>query len=539
MHPQSSAAFPLVSVIIPCYNQGGYLPDALASIWEQAYPAVEVIVVDDGSSDTTQEVAATYPAVKYIYQSNQGPSVARNTGVVHSSGLYVVFLDADDWLLPNALQTNVAYLLQHPDAAFVSGGHRKVYVATGAIAEQTQAVMDNHYFHLLHGNYIGMLATVMCQRWIFNLLAFDPELRGSEDYDLYLRIARRYPVVHHTHLIAAYRIHISNTSANAAMMLSSALAVLERQYKHLQNKAEQQAYVRGQTFWQDYYNSPPEKPVSQPAGETDAVKLWTPAPLLAIEKFLKSQPPMFKKALKKYTPDAGLKLLHRVGVYKGYVPAKGHIALGDLARTTPFSNEFGYDRGGPIDRYYIERFLQEEAAAIQGRVLEIGDNEYTLRFGQQVTKSDILHVHASNPNATFVGDLSNAPHIPDEVFDCIVLTQTLHLIYDYKAALVTCHRILKPGGVLLLTVPGITPIDRGEWKKTWYWSFTDKALLRLLPDTFASDTLEVNSFGNVLVASAFLYGMGVAELTLSQLDEYDPQFQVINTVKTVKAHYRA
>ena len=539
MYPHPSAAFPLVSIIIPCYNQGEYLFAALASIWKQTYPAMEVIVVDDGSTDTTKEVATAQPAVKYIYQSNQGPSMARNTGVAQSSGDYVVFLDADDWLLPDALHTNVAYLSQHPEAAFVSGGHRKVYVATGATEEHAQEVSGDHYFHLLHGNYIGMLGTVMFQRWIFNSLAYDPQLRGSEDYDLYLRIARTHPVVHHTHLIAAYRIHGTNTSADAALMLNSALAVLERQHKHLQNRAEKQAYERGQMFWQDYYNAPQSKPAPLPTGETEAVKLRTPTTVQAIDKFLKSQSPMLKQVIKKLTPDAGLKLLHRVGVYKGYVPAVGHIALGDFARTTPFSNDFGYDRGDPIDRYYIERFLQEETALIQGRVLEIGDNEYTLRFGTRVTKSDILHVDASNSNATFVGDLSNASHIPDEIFDCIVLTQTLHLIYDYKAALKTCHRILKPGGTLLLTVPGISPIDRGEWKKTWYWSFTDKALLRLLPDTFASDTLEVNSFGNVLVASAFLYGMSVAELTQGQLEEYDPQFQVINTVKAVKAYDHA
>jgi hypothetical protein len=108
------------------------------------------------------------------------------------------------------------------------------------------------------------------------------------------------------------------------------------------------------------------------------------------------------------------------------------------------------------------------------------------------------------------------------------------LIYDFKSALHTCHRILKPGGVLLLTVPGITPIDPGEWKETWYWSFTDKALSRIVTEIFGNGQVQVQSFGNVHVAAAFLYGVGRAELPPEKLDFYDPQFQVINTVKAVK-----
>jgi ubiquinone/menaquinone biosynthesis C-methylase UbiE len=143
-------------------------------------------------------------------------------------------------------------------------------------------------------------------------------------------------------------------------------------------------------------------------------------------------------------------------------------------------------------------------------------------------------VDATNPKATFIGDLSNAPQLPDNAFDCIVLTQTLHLIYDIKGALATCYRILKPGGALLLTSPGITPIDHGEWKKTWYWSFTDKALIKLFEESFPVSNVEVKTFGNVFVATAFLYGMGVTEVPQTSLDYHYPHFQVIITVKAVK-----
>lgn len=245
---------------------------------------------------------------------------------------------------------------------------------------------------------------------------------------------------------------------------------------------------------------------------------------------------MIKQLIKKIAPASSLRLLHKAGLYKNYKPAIGQAWAGDFERLSPLSTEFGYDRGGPVDRYYIEGFLQRESASVQGRVLEIGDNEYTLRFGgKKVSKSDILHVDESNPAATFVGDLSHTPHIPDNLFDCIVLAQTLHLIYDFKGALQTCHRLLKPGGTLLLTVPYITSIDHGEWKKTWYWSFTDKAMQKLMEDVFPAATLEVKSYGNVYAATAFLQGMGLPEVDKKKLDHHDQHFQVIVSVKAVKA----
>lgn len=230
-----------------------------------------------------------------------------------------------------------------------------------------------------------------------------------------------------------------------------------------------------------------------------------------------------------------MRLFHKAGLYAGYIPRLGSIQTGDLNRKTPFSREFGYDRGGPVDRYYIENFLRNESGSIRGRVLEIGDNSYTMEFGgANVTKSDVLHIHADNPKATIVGDLSNVPQIPDNSFDCIILTQTLHLIYDVKGALKTCERILKPGGVLLLTVPGISQIDHDEWNDIWLWSFTRASMRKLTAEVFPPSQVSINTHGNVFIATAFLYGMGVSEVSREQLDFMDPHYQVIITVKAVK-----
>ncbi|MEX2404751.1 MAG: class I SAM-dependent methyltransferase [Balneolales bacterium] len=216
-------------------------------------------------------------------------------------------------------------------------------------------------------------------------------------------------------------------------------------------------------------------------------------------------------------------------------PPVGTIQWGDFRRVNPISRKYGFDRGGPIDRYYIKNFLARHSNEIKGRVLEIGDNNYTKHYGgKKVDRSDILHVHSDNPKATFVGDLTDAEHVPSNAFDCVVLTQTLHLIYDYKKALQTCYRLLKPGGSLLLTVPGISQIEDGEWGKNWLWSFTERSMELIFKETFPEAETEIEKFGNVLSASAFLYGLGVNEVTKKELDFIDPLYQVLITVKATK-----
>ncbi|WP_242922456.1 glycosyltransferase [Pontibacter liquoris] len=539
MAEASLTDLPLVSVIIPCYNHGAYLPEAFESIWQQKYPAVEVIVVDDGSTDDTRTITEKYAGVTYIYQKNQGLSAARNTGIRHSTGELLVFLDADDWLLPGGIQANVRYLQQHPALAFVSGAHDKVFVDEGLVREEVYEVTGNHYQQLLQGNYIGMHATVMYRRWVFDALQYDVSLKFCEDYDLYLNIARKYPVAHHTHKIAAYRLHTTNMSANIPRMLATVLQVLDRQKNRLQSPAEERAFAAGHQVWKDYYSKELYQKLRRgkiPATGKALITLLKTKPSLFVKYMASQSSPTLKSLVKKNTPAFGLKLLQKMGLQKRGKPAIGQVALGDFARTSPFSTQFGYDRGGPVDRYYIENFLRAEGESIKGRALEIGDNEYTLLFGgPRITQSDILHVDATNPKATFVGDISDAPQLPSNTFDTIVLTQTLHLIYDFRAALATCHRILKPGGTLLLTVPGITPIDHGEWKETWYWAFTDKAMRRLMADAFPQGNIAVETYGNVFAATAFLYGMGLPEVPKVKLDHHDPHFQVIITVKAVKA----
>jgi SAM-dependent methyltransferase len=220
-------------------------------------------------------------------------------------------------------------------------------------------------------------------------------------------------------------------------------------------------------------------------------------------------------------------------------PIVGYVRFGDLGRVQPISRVFGLDRGGRalcIDRYYIEQFLSTRAGEIQGRVLEIADDIYTARFGNgKVTRSDILHVNDTNPRATLIADLTKADTIPSDSFDCIICTQTLQFIYDLRAAVNTLHRILRPGGVLLATVPGISQISRYDMDR-WgdYWRFTTRSLETLLGEFWPRENVEVRSCGNVLAAVAYLHGLTTRELTSLQLDSYDPDYQLVLTVRAVK-----
>jgi SAM-dependent methyltransferase len=218
------------------------------------------------------------------------------------------------------------------------------------------------------------------------------------------------------------------------------------------------------------------------------------------------------------------------------IPEPSSVDFGHLRRLEPFGRHFGTDRGGALDRWYIESFLASHAPDIRGSVLEIGNDCYTRQFGgSRVGATDILHVNADNPRATIVADLADAPGIPDAHFDALVVTQALHMIYDVAAAVRTMHRILRPGGTLLLTVPGITQVPAGTtWSDTWYWAFTPLAVRRLLGETFGPGQVTVTAYGNVLSAAAMLYGLSSSDLREDELAATDPEYPVIIGARAIR-----
>ena len=223
--------------------------------------------------------------------------------------------------------------------------------------------------------------------------------------------------------------------------------------------------------------------------------------------------------------------------YRIQWPRMGSVNFGDFYRTTPISPIFGIDRGFPVDRYYIEKFIEDNADYIKGRCLELGDAFYINKFGgDRVQQIDVLHYVEGNPEATIIADLTCADHIPSNIFDCIIFTQTLQMIYDMKSALYHLYRILKPGGVLLLTSHGNSKIGRRLGRDGWgeYWHLTTQSAERLFNETFPGCQISVGSYGNVLSAMCALHGVVSEEIDKKELDFIDPDFEVIVTAKVVK-----
>ena len=203
----------------------------------------------------------------------------------------------------------------------------------------------------------------------------------------------------------------------------------------------------------------------------------------------------------------------------------------------PASRRFAFDRGTPIDRYFIQRFLERNAEDIRGRVLEVGDPGYTQKYGRdRVSRSDVLHVTPGNPEATIVGDLATGKGLPRGVYDCLILTQTLHVIYDVHSAVSNIHGLLAPGGAALVTIPGITPVSRYDADR-WgdYWRMTPAAVQRLFSEAFSPEDVKIEVFGNVRLSAAYLYGLAVEEIPASALAESDVDYPLLICIRAQKA----
>lgn len=221
---------PFISVVITCYNHGRYLGQAIESVIRQTYVNREVIVVDDGSTDNTAEVARRYD-VRYHYKENAGLSAARNTGMELCKGNHVLFLDADDLLMPETLEISIGLLMEHPDWAFVSGNYIWIDCAGQPIDNGIARgipVEKDHYEALLRSNYIGMHGTVLYRRDLLTGIGgFREDLNAVEDYDVYLRLAKDHPVGCHPGVMAEYRQHGSNMTGDPLRMLSAGIEVLK------------------------------------------------------------------------------------------------------------------------------------------------------------------------------------------------------------------------------------------------------------------------------------------------------------------------
>ena len=244
-----------VAVVIPCYNQAAYLGEAISSALNQSVVPDEVIVIDDGSTDHTRVVAESFERVRCISQENRGSAGARNTGLQVCTSDFVVFLDADDRLLPNAIEAGVRELERRPECAFVFGRYR--YLSTDGTARTPVSVRDvsDPYAAFLRGNFVVMQAAVMYRRSAIEQAGrFDAALKSCEDYDLYLRVAREWPIAQHEEVVAEYRRHDANKSSDPGRVLRYASMALAKQRPFVRDdRALRLAHADGVRAWRYWF----------------------------------------------------------------------------------------------------------------------------------------------------------------------------------------------------------------------------------------------------------------------------------------------
>jgi SAM-dependent methyltransferase/glycosyltransferase involved in cell wall biosynthesis len=525
---------PSISVIISGATNGPALTAALESALAQGRADFEIIVQGHPSGDGQ---AAGDSRVRWLGADYGDLTALRNGAAAVSRGTYLIFLDAHERLRPLALDAGLACFAAHPEAALVYGGYQPTDdQGTAAGAPVVPRDYSQHYRALLANGTLP-LGAAMIRREVFEQVGgFGPLPAAASGRELILRIARAYPLAVHDLVVAEGRAGEPWDRPESAADLVTALDVQEQQRPFFEkDRALSRAARAGFTALKKRYLAAlirslaarlRGRTVAHPVG--DALKvLGRHLPFLVWH----GAKPLVRRLTAAVIPDSVARKI-RAGFERTPL---GRVRFGQLRRLTPFSRAFGYDCGQPVDRYYIEDFLARRSHDIRGRVLEVGDNSYSLGYGgERVTQSDVLHVKEGNPKATIIGDLTTADHIPSDTFDCIVLTQTLQLIYDVRAALRTLYRILKPGGVLLVTVPGITQISDAEWGGIWCWSFTPHSIRRLFAEHFPEPLITIEAHGNVLAATAFLYGLPIHHLKEWELDHHDPDYPMLITVRATK-----
>lgn len=534
---------PLVSVIIGFLNAEKFLQEAIESVMAQTYCHWELLLVDDGSTDASTEMARRYAThyhekISYLEHEghqNRGVCAARNLGLKHARGAYIAILDADDVWLPHKLDRQVEILETYTEAVMVCGASEYWKSWTGKAKDawqnyirkpdiQTHTVYESPRLvtlcYPLGGESAPCPSNILLRREIFETIGgFEEDFKGAyqlfEDQAFLIKVYLNGPVFVSDECWDRYRLHGDSCMAKVANQVHTVRLFFLNWLTDYLTKQD----IKDPEIWQalDKAFWPYRHPVLH--GLINPVKILLGR--LKLYAMLMKQRMLYRHTAE--LPDRNF----------SHPSHETTPNFGNLRRLVPI--RFGYDRGLPIDRYYIENFLARQAHDIRGHVLEIGDDAYTRRFGgDRVTARDVLHVTGGNPAATIVADLTCANHIPSATFDCIILTQTLQFIYDVRAALRTIQRILKPCGVVLATFPGISQITADYWGAYQCWSFSTRSAQRLFEEVFPKNQVTIEAFGNVLVTLAFLHGLAVEELTPEELQYCDCNYEFLITTRAVK-----
>jgi glycosyltransferase involved in cell wall biosynthesis len=530
-------ADPDVSVIVPFFNAERFLSESIASVLSQTFPGSELLLVDDGSTDGGTAIARTHAAgeparVRYLEHpghARRGASAARNLGIQHARGRYLAFLDADDVWLPGKLAAQVPILESHADAAMVYNRTQFWYGWTGdaedrrrdrleplGVPPDTVLAPPTLLSRILREESpVPCTCSVLVRRQAAEAVGgFEEEFVDLfDDQAFYAKLLFHRPVYAAAGCWDRYRQHPGQSCAAAARAGTAHRA--RRRFLEWLERYLLDHEARGTEVWQALQEALAPYRVGHD-------------PRAALKRTVRSA----VRAL----PAPAQDWLRRRWRGRRYTPPVGRVRFGDLRHTTPVTRNWGYDRGVPVDRYYIDRFLIRHADDIRGGVLEVGDDRYTLKFGfPNVISTDVLNLSAGDPGTTIVADLSRPEQLPADRFDCVIVTQTLQLIDDVRAAVRGLHRMLRPGGVVLATLPGISQAHHADWGGSWRWSFTALSARELFESAFMPGHVTVETHGNVLAATAFLQGLAAEDLRREELDAHDPDYQVSVLVRARRA----
>jgi glycosyltransferase involved in cell wall biosynthesis/peptidoglycan/xylan/chitin deacetylase (PgdA/CDA1 family)/SAM-dependent methyltransferase len=471
------APAPRISVVLTCRDQGKDLPDAFRSLSLQLSRADEVVIVDNGSKDPlTLQVLDGYRSagIPVIRTDPVSDAAARERGLRFARAPYLFAMGSDQTLEADCLPRAMEILDGDHSLDFVCPGFREAD-GTGFTYFPESAELP---------------AVLGCNRFSFPVVrrtalaavgGYDAALPTEDhaDWDVVIRLAARgsrgtvlpLPLVN------------SHTRRRGSST--------EERAKVVRGVFEKHRSLFGRHF-------------------RDAV--------LGLENQRRALQALAIDPVMARSPE----------------PRRTAIDWGELRRLEPVSATWGTDRGLPVDRYYIARFLERCREDIRGHVLEVKEDTYSRAYGSSVDALDIVDIAADNPSANVVADLGQVGSLPPGRYDCFVLTQTIHFIYDVREVLQNAFRALKPGGVLLATLPCVSRVDYEAGLEGDFWRFTPASARRLFEEVFGRGNVEVEADGNVLACCGFLLGLAAEEFRTEELDHNDPYFPLLLCIRAVK-----
>lgn len=513
---------PDVSIVLPIYNGAKYIGATLDAVLGQTHQSWELLVYDDASTDDTPTVLSAYVekaqgrmrVLRDPAGVNRGQFAGRIAGSKAARSETIALLDADDVWRPNYLERSLAawrtVTKRRSNLAFAFTPATYWYPDKSA-PDFVQPMPDNSPRTLEPGELLPSIfdsnymispcpsATIIRRDVLQSMERFARAAHRNlyEDQFLWIAASSTRPIHCNDFSLMLYRQHnisFSRGWGEAAM--------------------RERSVVDERTMLREIQSQLTEVPeavaerLSSRAAQVDA-----PSALSRGRAALVARTPEW---LRRKVRRVESKIVDRTKMWAE--SARTHVRDG----VEPLSYVWGFDRGTPIHRHYLESFLRASARVVKGRVLEFQNDEYaSIVGGSAITKLDILHIDDTNPRATLIADLTKPNDLPSDAFDCVICTHVLHIIPDFASALRDLHRVLKPGGTLLVAVPLISMYEPGYSE---LWRFTPEGLRTALAGAFAPDRIEVAAYGNSLVSAGELRGLVAEDFSRDELAWNDPRF---------------